>query len=208
MKRKLSLAIFLLATLGVLATVISIGMENPDSPVKTALGAFKYFTIQSNVIVIIYFSMVYSMKFDSKPVFHTLLGGVTVYITITFIVFAALLQSVWNPQGLGLIGNILNHYAVPLMTIGFLIYFRKDYQFRYRDVRYWILYPIVYVIFLIIHGLVTQDYIYPFFEIDEIGFGNFILMFSIIMTLFLLLSYLCTRVTLIKSENKNSMKKS
>lgn len=188
MKRKIALLIATLGSIGVLSTMIGSALDNPLTPFGSALGTLRYFTIQSNIIVIVYFWLLFLLKFDKHKKFNDSFGGVTVYISITFIVFAIMLARTWNPSGISQVGNILNHYVVPLLTLGYLIWFRKSYNFRLSNIKSWIIYPILYVIFVLIHGAFTQDYLYPFFEIDTIKIGYFLLAFLGIVTLFFILS--------------------
>lgn len=189
MKQKSALIIFIIGTIGILATMISFALDNPNSPFLSGLSTFKYFTILSNLFVVIYFGLIYFLKMERFPFFNQMFGGVVVYITITFIVFAVAIQGTWHPIGLEKIGTILNHYVVPILTIAFLIYYRDHYEFRKNDMFLWIIFPILYGIFVIIHGAITSDYIYPFFEIDDIGFGHFFLAFCSILVLFFALSF-------------------
>ncbi|XMB72903.1 Pr6Pr family membrane protein [Mycoplasmatota bacterium WC30] len=195
MKRKFALIIVILATVGVLATIISTALENPETPVISSILTLRYFTIQSNFIVIIYFWWLFSGKFKQNKQFTQLFGGVVVYITITFMVFAIVLQKTWNPDGIGLIGNVLNHYVTPIGTLIFLGLFRKDYQFTFSDIKTWLIYPIVYLIILVLQGLISGDYIYPFFQIDEIGVLPFIYGILGIIVLFMGLSIAAVFVT-------------
>jgi len=189
MKQKSALVIFIIGTAGILATVISFALDNPNSPLLSGLSTFKYFTILSNLFVVVYFGLIYFLKMERYPFFNRMFGGVVVYITITFIVFAVALQATWQPMGLAKIGTILNHYVTPILTIAFLVYYRDHYEFRKNDMFLWIVFPLVYGVFVIIHGAITSDYLYPFFEIDSIGVGNFILAFCSILVLFFALSF-------------------
>jgi len=189
MKNKYAVALSVVAIVGVLATMLSNALDNPETPLMSALTSLKYFTIQSNIFIAVYFGVASTKYFSQKKWFSDLLGAVLVYITITFLVFAVMLQGTWRPEGLAQFGNILNHYLVPLSAIAFLVWFRNDYQFHWNSIYKWITYPLVYIIFLLIHGIITTDYIYPFFEIDELGIGYFLITFLGIMCLFFLLSW-------------------
>lgn len=178
-----------------LATIISVALDNPDTPLGSALGTFKYFTILSNLIVIVYFWLVFSLNMDRFPIFKTLFGAVVVYITVTFLVYAVMLEGTFDLSGLGRFGSILCHYVVPIMTIGFLIYYRDEYSFHNKDILKWIAFPIVYFVFLVLFGVFTGDYIYPFFDINEVGFLAFLIAFLGIMGLFILLSFLVILIT-------------
>ena len=188
MKKAFTLTIVVLGTIGVLSTMIGSAIDNPGSPLISALQTFRYFTIQSNLIVIVYFWLIFSLKLDKNKKFNDFLGGVTVYITITFLVFAIMLAGTWNPNGVSQLGNILNHYITPLLTIGFLVWYRQEYNFEFSNIKKWIIYPLLYVVFVLIHGSITSDYIYPFFEVDTLGIWYFLISVFSIVTLFLILS--------------------
>jgi len=189
MKKKIAFVIAFIALFGVISTILATGLDNPLTPWASALSTLKYFTIQSNIIVILYFALFSFGKLRDNTMFIKLIGAVVVYITITFLVFAVMLQGTWNPVGLALLGSVLNHYVVPLMVISFFITYRKKYQFVKKDLLQWLVYPLVYLLFLIIHGIISNDYIYPFFEIDDYGLLYFLVAFIGIMTLFFILSF-------------------
>ena len=44
-------------------------------------------------------------------------GAFTVYITVTFIIFATLLQSLVDPQGIDFYVNAITHYVTPIAFI-------------------------------------------------------------------------------------------
>ena len=188
MKRKMALFIVIIGTLGILFTLIFHVLDNPATPLASGLGIFKYFTILSNLIVVIYFWLLFSLKLDKSEVFNKWFGGVTVYITITGMVFVIILQNGFQQIGFDKIGSIICHYIMPILTVGFLIYYRKEYKFCFKDIFIWIAFPILYIIFVLIRGSITNDYIYPFFELNSLGIGLFSIYLLAIVTFFGILS--------------------
>lgn len=174
MKRKASLIIITTGTIGLLFTIIARAIGSDTNALGSAISSFRYFTIQSNLIVVIYFWLLFSLN-PKNIKFDKAIGGVIIYITVTFIVFALFLEPTWSPQGIELLGSILNHYVTPILSIVFLIYFRKDYSFNYKTIPFWLIYPLLYLLYVIIYGSLTNNYFYPFFEIDVIGVSNFII---------------------------------
>ncbi|MCK5731933.1 MAG: Pr6Pr family membrane protein, partial [Tenericutes bacterium] len=162
MKNKLSIIICICSITGVILQFISSTLDNSTFPMTSAISIFRYFTIQTNVIVGLYFLIYLFAKKSKKLQLQKHFGGVVIYITMTFLGYVIFLEKLWNPVGLALVGNILNHYIVPLSTIAFLVIFRKDFSFKFIDTKKWIVYPIVYLIFLVINGMITSDYLYPF----------------------------------------------
>lgn len=175
MKRILALIIFSLSSIGVILTAIGFGLDNSETMFISAISVLKYFTIQSNILVILYFGLVFFKGLDKSEKFRKFLSPVVSYITLTCVVFLLFLQSVWKPTGLIFFGSVLNHYVTPTLAIAFLIIFRKEYHFQWRHFGYWLIYPLAYLVFAIIMGLTTSDWIYPFFDIPENGVVSFVI---------------------------------
>ena len=184
----MALIIAIMGTLGILLTLIFRVLDNPTTPIASGLGIFRYFTILSNLIVVIYFWLLFSLKLDKSEAFNKFFGGVTVYITVTGMVFVIILQDGFQQIGFDNTGSIICHYIVPLLTIGFLIYYRNEYSFCYKDIFFWFIFPVLYLIFLLTRGFITNDYIYPFFELDSLGIGLFSLYLFVIIAFFGILS--------------------
>jgi hypothetical protein len=116
----------------------------------------------------------------------TVKGGITIYILITFIVFAIMLSNVYMPiDPLSQFTNIATHYIIPLAFLmdWFLTEHTKQYQWTYLG--YWLIYPLLYLVFLVSHGLLTQDYLYYFLDINELGVGWFFLVVVILLAVYL-----------------------
>jgi hypothetical protein len=195
LKRGWALAIVTVGTIGILAHIIQDAfIEFPDAPLRS-VSIFKYFTIQSNLIAIIYFWLYFSLQLHYKNrIFQRLIGMVVVCITITFLVFLFFLEPTYDPVGLDLLGSILLHYINPVLVVGFVLYYRKDYDVQYDDIILWLSYPLLYILFLVILGVITNDYLYPFFQVSEVGVIGFLAAFGGIVVLYLLLSSIFVKI--------------
>lgn len=195
MKRRWALAIVTVGTIGILAHIIQDAfIEYPDAPLMS-LQIFKYFTIQSNLIAIVYFWLYFSLRLHYKsPTFQKLSGMVMVCITITFLVYLVFLEPVYDPVGLNLLGSILLHYINPLLVVGFVLYYRRDYELTISDIKLWFVYPITYLVFLLLHGIISTDYLYPFFQVSEVGVWGLIGAILGIFGLYLLLSVVFVKI--------------
>lgn len=163
-----------LAWLGVVGfCVLAFNGNNDDGGgVGAVFGTLSTFTIQTNVFVAVWTTVVLvapESRFGQwlqKPVVR---GAVLVYITVTFTVFAALLDSLWDPEGLTEVLSIVTHYIVPIAFIIDWLITEKHGTYEWRMVLWWYLYPLAYLGYLVMRGSVTGDYIYPFLDLDEIG---------------------------------------
>ena len=195
LKTPFRLVIVLIGTIGILSVVFYDAFVNyPETPLY-ALGMFGYFTIQSNLIAVIYFWVIFSLKMDEKSeLWNKLIGAVVVYTTITFLVYATLLEPLYQETGLWLLGSICMHYINPILIIAYVIIYRKEHNASLKDALYWIIYPSLYLLGLLIVGLITNSFIYPFFQISEVGVLRFVLMIFGLVGLFLLLSFTIVKI--------------
>ncbi len=130
-----------------------------------------YFTIQSNIIVIIYcFS-----SLGKKPFFFNgpgFAGLAMLNITITGIIFFLMLRKIYQPTGIGYYANIIEHYAVPaMMLVDFLLSKTRD-AFRYFHIAPWIGYAACYLGLALTKGALGYKYPYPFLDISKHGGGQ------------------------------------
>ena len=88
MKKRFVLIIFGSSVIGLLATIIhGVFFEEETIKIINGVNLFKYFTLQSNLIVAIYFLVYFNGRYKDNKLFNKMLGGVVIYITITFIVY-------------------------------------------------------------------------------------------------------------------------
>lgn len=197
-KKYFALGIAISGTIGLLIVFLNTYF-NPNPELSTSafaqsVGLLKYFTMQSNILVVTYFWILFSLGLDKNESFNRLLGGVVVSITITFIVFAIMLQGTYQPVGWFKVSNLFNHYITPILAISFLLTFRNEYNFTLKDTRIWIIFPALYLVFMLIYGSITSDYLYPFFQIDEIGILMFLIAVVGLVLFFFILSILFMKI--------------
>ena len=195
MKRRWMLLIIIIGSVGIISDFIYDEFyRNPDV-LFSSLRLFKYFTIQSNLIVIAYFLGLYVFKLDQKSdTYKHYIASVVICIFITFSMFAIFLESIHDPDGLGLLGSISLHYVVPILAISYLLYYRDEFEFKYSHIKKWPIYPFFYLTFAIIHGTITSDYLYPFLDINSIGIFGLLVTIVSLIGVFLLLSFLIVKI--------------
>lgn len=203
MKTKLALSIVIASSLGIISTLIYVMfLGEGTSPFLDGLEMFKYFTIQSNLVVITYFSLYLLNIFNDNELFKRLLGGVVVYITITFVIYLLLLEPILSPTGLNLVGSVLSHYVSPVLVFAFMYKFKGDYKFKREDTKLWIIYPGIYLVFLVIIGTLTNDYFYPFFQVEAIGVIGLLIAIIVIVSLFVFMSFTLVKIVSKKESVK------
>lgn len=107
-------------------------------------------------------------------------GAFTVYITITLVVFAILLQPFYHPTGFAAFSNIVLHYITPIIFIVDWVLTETEAKYKWKYLLYWLIYLLGYISFAIILGTFTGDYLYPFLNPGFLGSTIFALMLGIL----------------------------
>jgi hypothetical protein len=195
MKRHWQLAIVLVGTIGILAQFFNDVFYGELAHPLYAFRTFRYFTILSNLFAVAYFWLMFAKRYEMRHKwFDHLLGGVVVYLFVTFTVYVLLLEGTFEKQLLGEVGNVALHYVNPLLVVGYLVQYRRSYGFERKDITLWLVFPVAYLVFLIGHGLVLDDYLYPFFQVSEVGIQGLLSMIVILFGVFLLLMFALVKI--------------
>lgn len=195
MKRWWQLGIVIIGTIGLLSYFIDDAFFSELTNPLYSVRLFKYFTILSSLLAVVYFWMMYSLRMQMKSQsFDHFLGGIVMYLTVTFVIYAILLEGSYEQSTLDVIGNACLHYINPLVVMAYYGYYRKQYQFEQKDIVIWFIFPLLYLLFLIIHGVITDDYLYPFFQVSEVGIQGLISMIVILLGANLVLSIILVKI--------------
>ena len=195
MQKKSARIIALLgALLGWFAIIMQLYLmiENRVVPVPgTLLRFFAFFTIDTNIIVAVCFSFIFLGnktrlgRFFSKA---STVTAITVYITIVGIVYNVILRSEWDPQGMQKIVDELLHSVIPALFIIFWLVFVPIEQLKWKNAFPWLIYPVVYMAYAIIHGAITKFYPYPFVDVNKLGYNKALLNAGGVLLIIFLLS--------------------
>ena len=142
---------------------------------ETILRFFSFFTIDTNILVALCFSFIFLRRnsgvgrFFTKP---TTITAITIYITIVGIVYNVILRSTWRPEGLQKVVDELLHSVIPVLFILFWLIFIPIEQLKWKNAVSWLIYPIVYMAYAIIHGAITKFYPYHFVDVNALGYNK------------------------------------
>jgi len=134
---------------------------------------FSYFTIQSNLFIILWFTFavlsIFSEKigeFIHKPFIRS---GLLVYITVTMIVFFALLFK--QNVGLDFITTYVLHLIIPVGYIVDWFLDKPQIKIKLKTALGWLIYPIIFCIYSLIRGKIVGWY--PYWFLSPIRAGSF-----------------------------------
>lgn len=153
--------------------------------------SYRYYTMQTNLLATIWLTLAVIFHFNSnrlKKVEGALKGAITIYILITFLGYAIMLSSLYNPTTpYGIFTNLVIHYLVPIAFVIDWVFTIKKVKYRWVNLVLWIIYPILYIVLSILHGKFLGSYLYPFLNIDTMGLGYYFLALGILVIVFLAL---------------------
>lgn len=177
LRHLLLLIIFITTFLGV---AIDIYANTVDYNIWKGLSIFKFFTIQSNMLIMLYsfVALTNLNNWQESVFFKNLLSPITSYIMLTGITFAILLAPTSTVQGLHKVASDLLHYLAPPMMFFYWIIF-EERKLEYKFTLKWLIYPVLFMIWGLFLAFAFQDYLYPFFDLPK--FGNFLYIYLLLM---------------------------
>lgn len=187
MKSKILFGLALISWFAVISQYVLMFENRNSSVFETNIRFFSFFTILSNLLVAIYFS-VQLVKTGSAFVFSQkpgVLSALTVYIFIVGLVYQVILRGLWHPTGLQRLVDELLHSLIPLEVILYWYYVETKSNLNYKMIGVWLLYPICYLSWILLRGSVSGFYPYPFMNVSTLGLTQ-VLINSLVLTLLFL----------------------
>ena len=174
---------------------------------ETIVRFFSFFTILTNTLVAGYFSCIAYNEFkknQTKSQNLNSLTAITVYITIVGLVYQILLRNTWSPTGSQKVVDELLHSVNPLLVIGYWYFNSKQKTLNYNKIWQWLIYPLVYLVYVIVRGHFSNFYPYPFLNVPVIGYPKMIINSVGITFLFILVSVFFIWITRLRTNKETS----
>src|SRR5436190_5323757 len=173
MDRRLVLAVFR-AVVGVIV-LVAIGYQIKvivDSGLFRPLRLFAFFTILSNLFGAILWLWLAARRRRPRTRLDDLLrGAATLYLVVTFIVVAVLLQGAELSLSDRLVDFVV-HKLFPVLAVLDWIVDPPETDLRMLDVGLWLIFPVVWLAATLIRGAVDNWYPYPFLDPDNGGYRS------------------------------------
>ncbi|MEU1756892.1 Pr6Pr family membrane protein [Micromonospora matsumotoense] len=175
-RRRLAVAFRLAIVISVLAGIVLTTLGP-----ATVTGLLPYFTIQSNLAVGLFAGYAAWRAGQRRPEPPSALkGAVTLYITITGVVYHLVLANPASPFAMTqpdrapgeALGNQLLHTVVPLLALADWTLFDKRGRLRLRYAAWWLAFPLAYLGFALVRGLIVHRYPYPFVDAGQLGYAG------------------------------------
>jgi hypothetical protein len=142
------------------------------SAVGRTLNVFVFFTIQSNIIVGVTCLLLWLDPNRSSTLFDTLRLTGVVAITITGVVYHAVLRGLFDLETWVLVADNVLHTIVPIAAVvGWLVWGPRG-KTSSRIVKLSVIFPVCWLAFTLIRGAILDFYPYPFVDVDRLGYGK------------------------------------
>jgi hypothetical protein len=157
-----------------------------DSRAGRVVNMFCFFTIQSNIIVLVTCALLAAGSARRSIWFWALRLDGVVCIEVTFVVFHVALADLHDLQGLAKVADFLLHTASPLLcVIGWLVFGPRG-RTSWRTVRLAAIFPVAWLVFALVRGPLVGDYYpYPFLDVGAHGYPRVLLNCAVVAALFL-----------------------
>ncbi|HEY6503331.1 MAG TPA: Pr6Pr family membrane protein [Chitinophagaceae bacterium] len=176
---KIIITIIALTAWVALSLQLYILIDNTPGNGLTPLGAvgrfLHFFTILSNLLVAVSLSVLLvapatsAGRFFAKP---SSSAAIALYIFIVGLVYNTMLRSLWQPHGLQKTADELLHIAVPLLYLSYWLIFSVKRPLQWTHAVKWLVFPAVYLVYVMIRGAIEGFYPYPFIDVDRFGYGR------------------------------------
>ena len=181
-----------------LLALVGLGIEyrvtvagHPGQIVGRTIVFLSFFTILTNALVMLAslgaaFGAGRLHRWTAGPAMST---AISVHITVVAVIFQLLLAKLVHLSPLGWWGNMLVHQLVPALWLaGWLGLAPHGGIGRWAPLR-WLIYPLAYTAWILIHGAATGWYPYPFMDVGQYGIGPTAAKMAVIALFFAGLGY-------------------
>lgn len=155
---------------------------------------FSYFTVQSNLIAAAVFLIAALALYRRKALgnwFHYLRGASVLYMMVTGLVYALLLEH--NPESNGALvfswRNFVLHKLMPVFILAWWLLWPSRKSVSAKQAFYWLIFPVVWLVYTLVRGAIIHWYPYPFLNPNDVGsWGGVSLYILGILGVFIVLS--------------------
>lgn len=169
---------------------------------------FSYFTVQSNFIAVITYLIAAFAIINRREVgvwFRYLRGGAVLYMIITGLVSALLLQGAEvnpTPDNFNW-SNFVLHEMGPMFIVIWWLIWPSKLAITYRQASIWLIFPFVWTIYTFIRASITGWYPYPFLNPDRVGGWDAVVVYIVFITVgFILFSQLIAWISRMRANNQ------
>ncbi len=146
-----------------------------------------YFTIQTNFLAAFALSgFVMKARMDEWLVHPFFRSAIAAYVVVVAVVYHTVLAKLWSPQGAQYLADLLLHTVMPLGYLVFWCACVRKAGLRWYDPLLWMIYPIAYLLAVLVRGKWSGFYPYPFVDAAALGYAKVAVYAVHVLVLFLI----------------------
>jgi len=123
------------------------------------------------------------------------LAATVVYIGVVGLVYNVILRFAWHPTGLQRVVDELLHLIIPLYYILYWVLLVPKIKLQCATPLSWLLYPLIYLIVILLRGAYSNYYPYPFVNVTVLGYQKVIVNCLFVLIAFLIFSFIVITVS-------------
>lgn len=155
---------------------------------ELTLNFFSYFTVLVNVLAALALTapvLFPNTAFGRWSLTEGVRSAVAMYIAVVGLTYHFLLSHVWDPQGWLFVSNGLLHYVMPIAFVLDWLLFTSKGRLLWIDPVKWLSFPLIYIVWTLIHGYAAKWWPYWFVNVPELGLARAGFWFAAMLALFL-----------------------
>ena len=186
MKKKAKIIGFCITWFAIITQFVLMIINRQTDVQEAIIRFFSFFTILTNTLVALFFTNKITRKMNVLNK-NGALTAITTFILIVGLVYQFVLRATWNPTGLQFVVDELLHTIIPIYMFIYWLLYAKSNNFKLKYILPWLIYPIFYIIYVMIRGNLSGFYPYPFLNVTKIGLQQSIINISVILIVSLIL---------------------
>ena len=170
--RTLANALRLIALIATVAAIVGQWIPSSKDPSYSPFNFFGYFTIQSNIIIAAAWAVALVLAARGRRNVtreSSFRGAATVYIATTGIVYNTLLTGAAVSNTVPWSNSVL-HQIIPAYAVLDWLLFSDRARLPMRQVWWWLIYPAVWLVVVLVRGATDGWVPYPFLN-PSLGYG-------------------------------------
>jgi hypothetical protein len=188
--------------------VVQTAREKELSLLAEVVRYFSYFTILTNLLVAICVTFILlsrrsrTGRFFSRPAVQS---GIALYILVVGITYSVALRHIWNPVGLQAVADHVLHDMIPFLYILYWAFFVPKNSFRWSDPLWWLVYPFIYLVYVMIRGEFINEYPYYFLDPALFDWSGVWMSIAVLFAAFAVLGYLMVGISRLFYQQPRSL---
>lgn len=142
---------------------------------ERVLRFFSYFTIQSNLLAAGTALALATRPAHDGPMWRVLRVSAILGMTVTFMIYMAVLRPIVHLHGISKLTDIAFHYIAPLLTVVGWFLFGPWPRIDTRSLLRHLAWPFSYLVYVLGLGAISGWYPYPFINVGKLGYPHVLL---------------------------------